>query len=71
MSGGVVRRHRFSVDEYHWMGEAGLFAEDNRVQLIEGKIVDMVPIGGPHVLLVNRLTRHFVRGFWHDVPRGG
>jgi len=60
MSAVVVQRHRFSVDEYHRMGEAGLFAEDDRIELIEGEIVDMVPIGGPHVFLVNRLTRHFV-----------
>jgi Uma2 family endonuclease len=61
MSAVVVPRHRFSVDEYHRMGEAGLFGEDDRIELIEGEVVDMVPIGGPHVFLVNRLTRHFVR----------
>jgi Uma2 family endonuclease len=61
MSAVVLQRHRFTVDEYHRMGEAGLFGEDDRIELIEGEIVDMVPIGGPHVFLVNRLTRHFVR----------
>jgi Uma2 family endonuclease len=61
MSAVVVQRHRFSVDEYHRMGEAGLFGEDDRIELIEGEVVDMVPIGGPHVFLVNRLNRHFVR----------
>ncbi len=57
----VAQRHRFSVEEYHRMGLAGLFAEDDRVELIEGEIIDMVPIGGPHVFLVNRLNRFFVR----------
>jgi len=61
MSAVVVQRHRFSVEEYHRMGEAGLFGEDDRIELIEGEIVDMVPIGGPHVFVVNRLNRHFVR----------
>ena len=39
-----VERHLFTVDEYHRMSEAGIFGEDDRVELIEGEIVDMSPI---------------------------
>ncbi len=45
----------FTVDEYHMMAEAGLFDEDSRVELIDGIIVAMSPIGAPHLLCVNRL----------------
>jgi len=50
------RRHRITVDEYRRMGESGLFAPDARVELIEGEIIDMPPIGPPHAAAVNRLT---------------
>ncbi|MGH3087194.1 MAG: Uma2 family endonuclease [Rubrobacteraceae bacterium] len=53
-------RHRFSVEEYRRMGEAGLFAEDDRVELIRGEIVDMNPIGAPHAACVTNLTHTLV-----------
>lgn len=54
------RRHRLSIDDYHRMGEAGLFAPDARVQLIDGEITDMPPIGPSHAGIVDRLTRLLV-----------
>jgi hypothetical protein len=42
-SNDTLTIHRFSVKEYHRMLEAGLF-EDQRVELIEGKIIDRSPI---------------------------
>jgi Uma2 family endonuclease len=56
MSIAIVRR-RFTVDEYHRMGRAGIFSEDDRVELIEGEIVEMTPIGSRHAGFVNRLNR--------------
>ncbi len=53
-------RHRFSVEEYHRMGELGFFTEDDRVELIRGDLVDMNPIGVPHMNCVTRLTHLFV-----------
>ena len=44
----MLKTHRFTVDEYHRMGEAGLFSEDDRVELLAGKIVEMSPIGPRH-----------------------
>ncbi|MCH8937662.1 MAG: Uma2 family endonuclease [Gemmatimonadetes bacterium] len=51
-----LRTHNFTVDEYHRMGEAGVFHEDDRVELLDGQIVEMTPIGGLHVACVIRLT---------------
>jgi Uma2 family endonuclease len=52
-----VTRHRFTVEEYHKMGEAGIFSEDDRVELIVGETVEMAPIGDRHVESVMRLNR--------------
>jgi Uma2 family endonuclease len=50
-------RHRITVEEYHRMAEVGLLAPDARVELIEGEIIDMAPIGNPHNSLVDRLNQ--------------
>jgi Uma2 family endonuclease len=52
----LLRRHRLTVDEYHRMGETGVLAPDARVELIDGEIVDMAPIGTRHGSTVLRLT---------------
>lgn len=59
MDGGTTigTPHRFTVADYHRMGEAGILGEDSRVELIRGHIVDMSPVGAPHVGFLNRLTR--------------
>jgi Uma2 family endonuclease len=55
----VLKTYRFSVDEYHRMGEAGIFSEDDRVELLAGAVVEMSPIGPLHAVTVNRLTALF------------
>jgi Uma2 family endonuclease len=50
-------RHRFSVDDFERMGREGILGENDRVELIHGEIIDMNPIGGPHMGAVNRLAR--------------
>jgi Uma2 family endonuclease len=50
-------RHRITVDEYHRMAEVGLLAPDARVELIDGEIIDMAPMGSPHGSTVDWLTR--------------
>jgi len=49
--------HRITVDEYHRMAEVGLLAPDARVELIEGEIIDMAPIGKSHRAVVARFNR--------------
>jgi Uma2 family endonuclease len=51
------RRHRLTVEDYYRMGEVGILAPDARVELIEGEIIDMAPIGSPHVATVLYLDR--------------
>lgn len=53
-------RRLFTVDEYLRMGEAGILDEDERVELIEGEILLMTPIGSPHAACVNRFTAWLV-----------
>ncbi len=57
--------HRFSVQEYELMGE--IFDDNARVELIEGEIVDMVPIGPRYQKYVDRLTYFFVTRWQNDV----
>lgn len=52
-------RRRFTVDEYHKMGTAGILTEDDRVELIDGEIVEMSPINVPHAVCVDQLTMLF------------
>ena len=51
-----IKRRQITVDEYYRMGEAGLIAPDERVELIEGEIIDMAPIGSDHASFVNQLN---------------
>ena len=53
-------RHLWTVEEYHRMGEVGLLDADTRVELIEGEIVEMAPIGDAHAATSNRLNRLLV-----------
>ena len=51
-----IHRHRFTVDEFAHMGEAGILAPEDRVELIDGEIREMSPIGPPHAGIVDRLA---------------
>jgi Uma2 family endonuclease len=50
-----LARRLFTVEEYHQMTQAGIFTEDERVELIDGEVVEMTPIGSRHAACVRRL----------------
>jgi Uma2 family endonuclease len=52
-----IVRHRLSVDDYYRLAEVGVLAHDARVELIEGEIIEMAPIGTKHYWAVVTLTR--------------
>src|SRR4051794_31509585 len=54
--------HRFTVLDYHRMAETGILREDDRVELIEGEIVDMTPLGRRHLARVDHLAELLFRG---------
>jgi hypothetical protein len=53
-------RRLFTRAEYHRMGDAGIFKPTERVELIEGEIIEMSPIGPRHVAFVNNLNQLLV-----------
>ena len=55
----VLTEHRFRVKEYYRMAETGIFPPAARVELLQGKIIDMSPIGPFHGSVVKRLIRLF------------
>jgi len=56
----TLTRRLFTVDDYHRMTEAGILLEDDRVELIEGELIEMAAIGNRHSAAVDRLTELFV-----------
>src|SRR5437868_5275408 len=48
---------RFTAEDYYRMAKAGVFKEDDRVELIEGEIIEMPPLGSRHASCVGRLIR--------------
>lgn len=61
MSLPEISKYYFSVAEFERMGEAGVFTKDARLELIEGEIIEMSPIGSRHAACVNFLNRFFNR----------
>ena len=49
-------RRRFTVTEYYAMADAGILTENDRVELLDGDIIHMTPIGDWHAASVNRFT---------------
>ena len=56
-------RRLFTVAEYYQMGCAGVLGPDERVELIEGDVIEMPPIGVGHAYHVDRIVRLFARVF--------
>ncbi len=63
--GVALPLRRFTVEEYHRLAEAGILTEDDRVELIEGELVKMSPIGSRHAACVRRLADWFFTHHGH------
>lgn len=53
-------RRLFTIDEYEQMVEKGILRRDERVELIDGEIIEMSPIGDPHASCVANLNQELV-----------
>ena len=51
----TIPRRTLTVDDYHKLGDAGILRPEDRVELIEGEMIEMAPIGARHVAMVNKL----------------
>jgi len=56
----AVPRHRLTRRDYYRLAEAGILREDDRVELLEGQLIDMAPSGPRHSLVVAFLTELLV-----------
>ena len=57
-----VQRHRFTLEQYEHMVSAGVFHPDDRVELIDGEIIEMAPNKPPHVSPIRCLMRALAVG---------
>ena len=55
------QKRKFTVAEYYRMAEAGILKPEERVELIEGEIIVMPPIGPGHADSVNQLNEVLAR----------
>jgi Uma2 family endonuclease len=68
----VLLRHRFNIEEYYRMAETGVLKPEARVELLDGGILDMSPIGPFHGGVVSRLVQFFngcAKGRWLVRPQ--
>ncbi len=54
-------RRKLDVSDYYRMSEVGIFGEDDRLELIDGELINMAPIGQGHAATVSGLARALVR----------
>lgn len=57
----LLTHFKFTVDEFVRMVETGILTKEDRVELIEGEIIEMAALGDPHMLVVNLLNYILVR----------
>ena len=59
----VPEKTRISVDRYQKMVAAGVLTERDRIELIDGEMINKAPIGPKHAAITARLTKLFVHEF--------
>ena len=65
-----VKKRLFTADEYHRMGETGIFHPEERTELIDGEIVLMTPIGYRHALCVSRVNTLLIQALGNRMVLG-
>ena len=55
------QRRKLSADQFERMGQTGILGPDARVELIDGEMIEMPPIGSRHAAAVDFLSMHFAR----------
>lgn len=60
LSQPLLSRHRLAVEDFHKMAAAGIFNNDSRIELVEGELLDMAPIGSLHAGTVTSLAQWFI-----------
>lgn len=63
----AISRYRFTADDYQRMTAAGVLTEDDRVELLDGEIVRMAPIGPRHAGTVDRIARRLTFGLGETI----
>ena len=53
-------RHRLTVEADHRRGEAGIFGDNERIELIDGELIDMAPIGSDHAASVDGVAEMLI-----------
>ncbi len=61
------RRFRFSVDEYYKMIEQGILKNYEKSEIIDGELIEKMPIGDKHGYIVDRLNRFFIKNVSDDI----
>jgi len=60
-SESLIKKHLTNLAEWKKMGEAGIFPPESHLELINGEIIEMAPIGSNHAGHINRLNQVFTR----------
>ena len=55
------KRYPFTVSEYHHLFDAGVLDDRARVELIDGELIEMPPIGPQHISRHILITRYLIR----------
>ena len=63
----AAQTYRFSREEYHKLGEAGILHEDDRVELLNGLLSEMSPQSPEHAEIVRWLNTRLIRGIDPEV----
>lgn len=63
----IPTRHRLSVNDFHRMVETGILSESERIELIEGELFDMSPIGPLHCGTTMKLNYWFSHNITQNV----